>query len=722
MDRVKVSNLEPLLKFPGSFDVNSISSDAAVTSCGCIVSEAFFNSLTDATGMAKCPECLTDNVSFLKPIKQLRDLYNIIQNLQLDNQTRTRRRSSSKKSIKTPDQERTGEHMDLIGLFYKYAKEENQPDSKPVVRPLAQPIDINVKSKRQSGLSFSNSTSISPLRQVPGGSMSYSIPQSTDSLFREPFHERTRSKTSKYEDVLISNLSEEKEYNFSKCFPFHRKLSTFQTQLGKLFSGNIFKGAVIKKAPKFVSADINTYTDLLTGQEITRFVLMAEKRWELYEVTVELDYRPVLICCGKLSGEYGLSYDELRQDYGQEIVIRNDFSGNNQSGDSSSSSDLKKKIGQWELLACKLSPEFLTISGTKGIMRVFNISKTSLPHEMGKPVYTYCTNFPIRCIAVANNDPLIACGITAKERLSGKEQPFVVLHKLVRSTLGDKIIASVEPITITIPYRDPIKLISFNSSATHLMCCTVWESRYLIIRLRSYGSENFRKPRLIWTDLSALRAFKRKKSDGVFYDDSEDDSEDDALMMDNEGITDAQFGNIPNTVVLTSCSLQNRPPIILRLDGSNIDPAHNNRHLSDALSIESSVNSRHDPIDDDFDIANIKSSDLLLKIQEVGFSIHKMALLPRRDAIAFLDKDGRVYLVSIPNFELNLNTALKKIVVLLGDVANAERYVESAAITFSADGGRVYVADRKGIFLVFDFTKGIPGQDSEVVKCKIISA
>lgn len=719
MERVKVSSLEPLLKCQGSFDPNSLTSDAAVLSCGCIVSERYFSSLVNATGMADCPDCLTHDVSYLKPIKQLRDLYGILNRLLVDSTqqsiAKSRRRSSSKKSFKGDADRTSSEQMDLISLFYKYAKEENaHPD---VVSSITHVLDvepIEIKPSKESSTGLLNSNSVSPLKNVSP------LANSIGGQPHEIYHERTKSKTSKYEEGLWSNLSEDKEYNFSKCFPFHRKLSAFQTQQGKLFSASLFKGLMIKKAPRFISSDINIYIDPITGKEVTRFVLITDKRWELYELIDEPELRPVLVCCGKLTGEYGFLFNDLKEDYGQEVVIRNDFS-NAQSTDQNANNDHKKKLSLWEQLNCRLNPSFLVISGTKGIMRVFNVSKSNLPHEMGKPVYTYITNFPIRCLSISNTDPLIACGITAKERISGKEQPFVVLHKLVRSTVGDKIIGSVEPITITIPYRDPIKLINFNATSTHLICCTVWESRYLIIRLRSPGSDNFKKPRLIWTDSSALRISKRKKSDGVFYDDSDDDnSDDDALMMDNEGITDVHFGAIPNTIVLTSCSLQHRPPIMLRLEGSSID-SFQSRQMSDALSLESSMNSRHDPIDDEHGITNIKSSDLLLRFLEVGFSIHKVATLPRRDALAFLDKDGKIYLVSIPNYELHLNSGFKKVVVLLGEVSNAERFIEAASIKFSADGGRIYVADRKGLFLVFDFTKGIPGQDADVVKCKIMN-
>lgn len=791
MDKLKLSHLENVLKLPGSFDRNSMSSDACVLTCGCIVSEQYF-SASIQNGIRNCPDCQAPQISYIKPVKQLRELYEIVMSLQNEqNVQRSRRRSSSKKSVKNFDQDhqqpRHTESMDLISLFYKYAKEETNPELSSSVLTHSSsisnaanvtnnvssdfntvtnahldttspfdlkslPIDITpgpngggagsgsgagagagsgAGSGPSLGPSLGPNTGSTPGPMTPtNGFNSHSIsplnkysPGTNNSILNDENvkNKHKNTKISKYEDFILSSLSEEKEFNFSKCFPFHRKLSTFQTQQAKFFLSNPFKGLVIKKGTRFICSSMDTYLDPFTGNEITRFVLITDKRWELYELLDDSDFRPNLICCGKLSGEYGSLFSTLSEDYGHEVIIRNDFGSVDASDSTSSNDDLRKKLNQWDQMYCKLSKDYLVISGTKGIMRVHNVSKTTLPHEMGKPIYTFITNFPIRCIAVSGTDPLIACGITAKERVSGKEQPFIILHKLNRANLGSKIIGSVEPITITIPYRDPIKIINFNANSTHIVCCTVWEQRYLIIRLRSPGSENYRKPRLIWTDAKALRNSKRKKSDIVFYDDSDnDDSDDDALMMDREGITDVQFGNLPNTVVLSSCSLQNKPPIMIRLEGSGIDSGQFNRNMSDAVSHDLSLYSKPE-IEDELGITVVKSSDILIRFLEVGFAIHQIALSPRRDALAFLDKDGRVYIVSIPNYELNVNTSVKKVVVLLGEVSNAERYSESASVTFSADGGKVYVVDRKGLFLVFDFTKGVPGQDSDVVKCKIIN-
>ncbi|KAK6464825.1 transcriptional regulator of peptide transport [Scheffersomyces coipomensis] len=752
MDKIKISSLESLLRLPGDPAGQSvIVSDTSMLTCGCLISESWFG-----TG-SSCPNCGKENVSILSEIKPLRDLYKIIQQLNTQlaavsiptpttsNNNITappslmansrRRRSSSKKSIKAGtldtfnegSQFQSQDSMDLISLFYKFAKEEEYvhiepPPSTSPNNSKVQPISIRNKGngttnpeKHEIGSSslnsYQNSTSISPSHNAPHLKV-----DPTDSL---------KNQSLEFEKNLLKGLSEEKEYNFSKCFPFYRKSSTFPTQQLKFSMSNLsFKSnSIMKKSARFIGSDIYTYFDFALGNEVTRFVLISEKRWELYEYIVPLSetdtasIKPQMICCGKSTGEYGENINNLNtfpstSSAIKEIVIKNDFNS-----ESSNDSDLKKRLQQWDHLYCKLSKNYLFISGTKGVMRLFNLNRMS-PYTFGQPIYTYVTNFPIRCVSISPNDKLLACAITAKERLSSKEQPFIVLHRLHAS--DDGYLHSVEPITITIPYRDPIKLLNFNATSTHLLCCTAWESRYLIIRLRNMtggpndSSENYRKPRLIWSDQSykSNRRHRGGENDG---EDEEQRENDNDLMMTNEGVTDVQFGSLhSNTIILSSCSLKSRPPMIVRLDGALID-SNRNRSVSDSQTSITSVGGEDD---------EIKSSETVTKFPEIGSSIYSFAMSPRGDGIVFLDKSGRLFLVSTPGLRFNSTTSLatnKNVVVLLGEVSNAERFTEAASIKFSPDGGKIFAVDRKGILSVFDFTKGVPGDDLDVVKCKILN-
>ncbi|KAI5953360.1 PTR3 [Candida jiufengensis] len=672
------SNLENLLRFPG---YNKIINDASVLSCGCLTSESTF--INDK--YTNCPNCQQQNVTILSDIKPLRELYSLIYN--------KRRRSSSRKSFKgiedSSSLQNINESMDLLTLFHKFAKEEQIEKSKSSV----QPINIIEKNQQPPEESISSSFHSSP--SINSASVS---PQN----YRQYAIDSMKKYSNVNLEILLENVSERKEYNFSKCFPFHRKLITFQTQQMKLNLGPLKLGSIgIKKA---ISSSIHTYIDFQKGLEITKFVLISEKRWELYEYALPLkdtdisQIKPKLVCSGKSSGEYGESNtnsNQLKIPGNNEIIKRNDFG--NKSDDKNSTSELKKRLSTWDQMYCQLTKNFLVISGTKGVMRVFNID-TNSKYQIGEPLYTYLTDFPIRCLAISPNEKLIACAITAREKISDKEQPFIALHRI--DMFDDFSIKSIEPIMITIPYRDPIKILNFNATSTHLICATVWESRYVIIKL-----QNLEKPRLVWTDLP----YKRDET-------LSERRADDELMMTNEGITDLQFGNInTNTILITSCYVYNRPALLFKLDGTQIDST---RSVVDDYSATNSFTSNDK---DDDDHSKMKSVELIMKIPEIGSSIHRAAVSPRGDGIVYLDKDGRLYLVSAANFNSRSNTNNKKTIVVLGDVANSERFTEAASVKFSADGSKVFVVDRKGVFSIFDFTKGIPGEDLDVVKCKIIS-
>ncbi|CUM55366.1 uncharacterized protein AC631_02135 [Debaryomyces fabryi] len=732
MDKLKVSSLEGLLKFKAGSSPNVIVSDASVLTCGCLVSESYFLSYTSnsETNESNCPNCQAKNVSILTEITPLRDLFGIIQEINIHLNNKNRRRSSSKKSIRSNtidhnESSSTTESMDLISLFYKFAKEEASylgENNSEVIE------DINPKALTTTDIS-----------EQASSTQNYIFPetklQTSESLLTaQPLNDQLS-----FEQKLLTNLSEEKEYNFSKCFPFHRKLSTFQTQQSKFNISSITKGSIMKKTASFICSDIHTYCDFGANCEVTRFVLISNKKWELYEYRAYMNQetysaKPVLLCCGKLTGEYGRDFNNLRADpNSKEVVIKNDFANgqnsNTNSGRQSNDEEKKKRLDNWDQIFCKLSTHYLVISGTKGVMRVLNVSSSSLPEELGRPMYMYITNFPIRCISVSPNESLVACGITAKERLSSKEQPFIILHKLNPSLNRERAFDSVEPITITIPYRDPIKLINFNATSTHLLCCTVWESRYLIIKLRNKRSDNYKRPRLVWTELAYTRHHRVRNTDTNDVG-TDDEQSDDFQLMDDEGITDLQFGALSaNVIFLTSCSLKDKPSYVLKLEGeigsrSHASPfvGHNNSidNQSQDISLLSSLHSIFDEENHNSQASNISGSETIMKIPEIGSSIHKLTLLPRGDAMVFLDKAGHVFLVSTPNFQ-HLKSSIKKVVVQLGEVANAARYTEAASLKFSSDGGKVYAVDRKGVFQVYDFTKGIPGHDSDVIKCKIIN-
>ncbi|KAI5953008.1 PTR3 [Candida margitis] len=635
------------------------------------------------------------------------------------------RRSVVKKSLKSDEQSsqlphNMSESMNLLTLFHKYAKEEQSGLSLTESHSNVEAIDIvkqkpleDVSSALQGTTPSSRSVSVSPQNLRQHGSELMSV-----------VHQEHSSDF----ETLLEHVSEQKEYNFSKCFPFHRKLLSFPTSQMKLSLGTVnpFKLGTfgIKKS---INSSIHTFIDFHQGLETTRFVLLSEKKWELYEYVLPSretnisHIKPALICCGKSTGEYGESQNNLKSAKtpgDHETVKSNEFGKSGKADIQSSNDDLKKRLASWDQTYCQLTKNVLVISGTKGVMRVINISRDG-PYQVGEPIYTYLTNFPIRCICISPNENLLACSITGRERISDKEQPFIVLHRMIISE--DLWINFADPLLITVPYRDPIKLVKFNASSSHIICATVWEARYIIIKLRD-GGKGYQRPRLVWTELPFRTGSRQKDGDDTISRKEEAAGTDDELMMASEGITDIQFGNMySNTIIITSNYLGYRPPVLIRLHGTPIDSARTGPN-TDGHSIGNSFSSRER--DDNEEFSMLKSSEVLLRVSEVGSSIHAAAISPRGDGIVLVDKDGRLYLVSVPNLNSQTGTAgspSKKTVVLLGEAANAERYTEAASVQFSADGGKIFTVDRKGLFQVFDFTKGVPGEDLDVVKCRIIS-
>lgn len=712
MDSSKIASLENLLRLPGTAAANTVVADTSVLSCGCLVSESQF-----LAGNRNCPTCNQQSV-ILKPVAPLRDLYKIIQQFSSEVSLRPRRRLSLKRSVRLNSEPRLPlltDSIDLMGLFYKYAKDEviERGDKPEKVEASLLPVDsrqIPTKMVEPSVFSISpNERSIAPIER-----------QKTQQTYQ-----------SLAEDILLPNdhymlrafmgFNEKEEFNFSRCFPFHRKVSAFQTQQNKL----LFKSrTLVKKTTKFSCTGISTRYDRITNTEKTIFVLVSERRWELYEYTT--NGKPSLIACGKLTGEYGPLNNDMKLPVKDGIVVRNEFSGNEKNGkDEEDLGGISSRLKSWVQLYCCLSDKYLVISGTRGVIRVLNVDSSL--GEIGSPVYTYLTNFPIRCIAIAPSNSLVACGITARERISGKQQPFIILHKIDTDNSG--AVTEVTPITITVPYRDPLKIMNFNASSTHLLCCTVYEMRYFVIRLRGDDTQDYKKPRLIWSDMRVNRKSRKKRG---IEDDSESDELEEALMydddqmLDNEGITDIKFG-VPftNTVVITSSSLKSRPSIVLKLNGPAIDSRKKLPRVPSGdfyydVGLHVSAISGHE---DDEDYANVSDVSVLMKVPEIGSNIYQSEVSPRGDGIVFVDKLGRLLLVSTPNMQLNLVglAQARKRVVQLGESADALRFSEATSVKFSSDGGKIYAVDRKGLFQVFDFTKGLPGEDPEVIKCKIIS-
>lgn len=586
--------------------------DCSILSCGCCLSENLYLEIVKGTGQKniRCPVCGTKSVTLLGPVKQLRNLYKQIHyykgNIGKDeneNEDLTIEGTSKtlSKTAEPPGYRKDTPQKSLLALFHRIASKYNNQAQPPVDKPRS-----SLQSDQEFGLLEGEETeatdTASNTRTIP-------ISQNSTNLsFKNQIEDVTRS----------VSIDEEKEYYFAQCFPIYRKRSQYSTH------------------PKFLKTKSRLYINMSISPDCSKFALLTELKWEVH--SIRPGQPPVLLFCGKSSGEYGPDFDHLGNPADMSVLL-------------TKGADASKKES-WNHIYCKLSNDFLIISGTKRKFRVFDLNKN------GQPVHTYSSAFPIRCIDIDSNSNTIACGITGRDRLTGSEQALIAFHKIERNkvTLEPEI---SPPTTITLPYRDPINTLQFSDDGVYLSCSTTFESRFLIISLRK-----FNEPRLIMKSLRSIDT-----------------------SLESEGITDVKlFPGNASLMCVTSAAF-NAPPIVVNTKIQNIDG-----------------------------LQSVAQPTMLIRVEEVGSNIHRCAVSPRNDSIAFLDRNGSVYIMFSPT----MIDSDKRRIVLVDMISNAYRAHESAALRFSIDGHKLYILDRKGILHIEDFSYGLP-QGHEVTKCKEIS-
>jgi hypothetical protein len=269
----------------------------------------------------------------------------------------------------------------------------------------------------------------------------------------------------------------------------------------------------------------------------------------------------------------------------------------------------------------------------------------------GRPIYLYASNFPIRCIDISPSSQLVAYGITGKDRISGAEHALIMMHKLMFS---DDMLFKVDSTTVKLPYRDPINKVSFSTDSNYLSCSTALESRFLTVLVK-----DVEHPKLVMKSLRTLDT-----------------------SLESEGITDIKMFDNSRYMCVTSVAF-NAPPIIL----------DNNIALTGGLE-------------------TVAQPRMLMKLSEVGTQIHKCAISPRNDAVAFVDRNGSVYLMNSTKMDQD-----NKRLFIVDQVSHAFRERESASVVFSEDGHQLYLVDRKGVLYINDFAAGLP-KDPDITRCK----
>ncbi|KGK40393.1 hypothetical protein JL09_g414 [Pichia kudriavzevii] len=277
-------------------------------------------------------------------------------------------------------------------------------------------------------------------------------------------------------------------------------------------------------------------------------------------------------------------------------------------------------------------------------------------NHKGKCIFTYQCNFPIRCLDISPNEDLIALGITGKDKYTQVEQAVIILLKLVPKTSKTPLQICTYPFSL--PHRDPIGKLKFSSDSIMLAVSTVLESRFLIINLTHPS-----RPTLV------MKSQRRLDT-----------------SLDSEGITDMAF--FPDNRLMTICSLS---------------------HNSEPIIIDTNIASISGP-------DGIAKPKLLMKIDEVGSTIHKCCVSPRGDSVAYINRSGNVYIMTAPRMDDNDNRR----VVSVFEVSNATRVKEAASLKFDPDGYKLYTLDRKGVLTIADFTAGTV-EDHTVTRSKIVS-
>lgn len=692
-----VQHLETLLSVPIALHPPSSFSyapanDTSTLSCGCLVSEALLKTLRSeekkfddhvSSEKITCPICRTNNVWLIGPCINMRNLVNYLRKLRHEISSgksadsgfscTSTTNSSLSKELDFLQREKSDDNelnVDLPSMFSKLNTDGPKRRQIPSTTSGSQTNlsfltafhEVLVEIQNPSSVE-SNEISKSPNysakhspqdhyledsvqlndsipHKEPTGYISSHSPTNTSAISSLGSIQRQRSRQSSFQNtsnltkLMSSNstssgnqhkIHPNKEILLSKNFPFFRRVYTFNTHNSNFL------------------LKTKSYLQTQLSPKLTKLALLSEKKWEVYKIDTERpDKPPKLFCCGRSDGSYGSSPDHMKSVSRDQIITNSNITEN--------VNETMNLLENWEHLYCQITENLLIISGTRGFLRIIDLTQS------GRCLYTYQCNFPIRCLDVSMNDGFIALGITGKDKYTQVEQAVIIIIKLIPETARSPFQILTYPFSL--PYRDPINLLKFSSDSTLLSVSTALESRFLVISLVDPS-----RPTLV------MKSQRRLDT-----------------SLDSEGITDMSF--FPDNRLMTITSLS---------------------HNSEPIIIDTNISSISGP-------DGIAKPKLLMKIDEVGSVIHKCCVSPRGDSVAYINRNGNVYIMTTPRMDDNDN---KKIACVL-EVSNAFRAKEAASVRFDSDGYKLYVLDRKGVLSIADFTAGTV-EDHTVTRCKIIT-
>lgn len=311
---------------------------------------------------------------------------------------------------------------------------------------------------------------------------------------------------------LPKAVMQQRESFYSRCFPTYRK--QFKHSLNSRFP--------LGRTKPYIATAITP--------DATKFVVVSETLWSVYRIPLDYNEPPVLWLSGNTAGVITNHIDEKNQRKSTSpqgstasSIISSSSSVLSSYSISSSSIEIdpdlysnfypteKDDIRNWTHQLASLSNRYLAVSGTGGVLRVYDIERG------GRLVYHYKSKFNIKYLAISSSGNCIACATTGfNKKKPDQPVPMIVLHWLSSgdfcpqlvyymtqslSALPKHLVDAADPrlsfqkaetITIEVPYKDIINTLSFSSDESYIACSTRNTSHILIINIT-----NHHRPRLV---------------------------------------------------------------------------------------------------------------------------------------------------------------------------------------------------------------------------------
>ncbi|KAK6333176.1 SPS-sensor component ptr3 [Orbilia javanica] len=289
--------------------------------------------------------------------------------------------------------------------------------------------------------------------------------------------------------------------------------------------------------------------------------------------------------------------------------------------------------------------EYLFAACSDQLLAIAGTNGTLKVHDLredGRTVYTYISeSSDIKCMAMSGDGSTIALGVVNMEH--GKNQTMIVLHHL--DTPPEHGNNAVGLTKIIVPYTDTTGTLSFSDDGVYLACSTLREPRFLVYDLAA------QPPKLVMKSSRKLD-----------------------ISHDAEGITSVKFFPGNRLMCVTSVATGAIPIVVDNCIG-----------LLDAAG-------RQEPV------------RLVTRLNSVGDKVHGCCTSPTGESLAAIDRSGNVLILYFPLGLVN-DEGRRPRCLKVAKVQGAIKMSEAASMSFSPDGYRLIIVDRKGDITIIDFAE-----------------